>query len=205
LQLDLTDEETFALLNLLTDHRKRSLSALAAHPDAARHLGQVRADGSGAATTRAPTDTGGARSEASAPPGTEAPQLKSAHLLTTALPPQGNMPGHALPNNAPPRCRDGGARRHHDVVPGTSLTIAAANLRRSTRTRSWMQGCGWRVGLGGQTRPSEEPGSPGSFFLLVPRTISALLRVIGLFLTMPFSRAHSWYRLNPTGRHRPVG
>ena len=41
----------------------------------------------------APADTGGARSEASAPPGTQAPQMKLAYSLTTASPPRGNLAG----------------------------------------------------------------------------------------------------------------
>jgi hypothetical protein len=48
MQLDLTDEETFALLNLLTEAiEDRPLPAVATHSAAATDPGEVRADGAG--------------------------------------------------------------------------------------------------------------------------------------------------------------
>jgi hypothetical protein len=62
MQLELTDEETFALLNLLVETIEADKFPLsAARSDLARHPRQVRADGPGATTTRAAADTGGAR------------------------------------------------------------------------------------------------------------------------------------------------
>jgi hypothetical protein len=51
LRLDLTDDQTVALLQSSDrDHRERPLSTIAAHPQAAGHPGEVRANGTGAAT-----------------------------------------------------------------------------------------------------------------------------------------------------------
>jgi len=49
------------------------------------------------------------------------------------------MPGYARPNIprlGPPRSRDGGARRHHDVVAGTSVATARAVDAPDYRRRS---------------------------------------------------------------------
>jgi len=61
MRLDLTDEETFSLLNLLTETLKRPLSAVASHPDLAGHPREIRADRARTATVGQTAHTGGAR------------------------------------------------------------------------------------------------------------------------------------------------
>jgi hypothetical protein len=62
MRLDLTDEETRALLNLLVETIEADKFPMgAARPDIARHPCQVRADGSAATAARAAAHTRGAR------------------------------------------------------------------------------------------------------------------------------------------------
>ena len=68
MQLDLTDEEKLGLLNLLTDGRERSLSALATDLSAARHPDEVRCDRAGTTAAGSTADARGARPEAPRPP-----------------------------------------------------------------------------------------------------------------------------------------
>jgi hypothetical protein len=70
MQLDLTDEETLALLNLLTEAIEGDRYPYSPRgPDLARHPRKVRADGAGAATAGPAADTRRARPVASAAPG----------------------------------------------------------------------------------------------------------------------------------------
>jgi hypothetical protein len=71
MQLDLTHEETLALLNLLTETIEADRYPLSPRIfDAPRHPGEVRADGTGATSGSQTADAGGARPAKAAPFGT---------------------------------------------------------------------------------------------------------------------------------------